>query len=39
MRFPGMLFGLFGEFMGGQMIRFVMSANIMGVLRKIVKFG
>jgi hypothetical protein len=39
MRFLGMLVGLFGEFVGGQMIRFVVSSNIMSVLRKVVKFG
>ena len=39
MRLLGMLVGLFGEFVGGQMIRFVMSSNIMSVLRKVVKFG
>jgi len=39
MRFLGMLVGLFGEFVGGQMIRFVASSNIMSVLRMVVKFG
>jgi hypothetical protein len=39
MRLLGMLVGLFGEFVGGQMIRFVVSANIMSVLRKVVKFS
>ena len=39
MRFLGMLVGLFGEFVGGQMIRFVMTSSIMNVLRKIVKFS
>ena len=39
MPFLGMLVGLFGEFVGGQMIRFVVSSNIMGVLCEVVKFG
>jgi len=39
MRFLGMLVGLFGEFVGGQMTRFVVSSNIVSVLRKVVKFG
>jgi len=39
MRLLGMLLGLFGQFVGGQMIRFVMSSNIMSVLRKVVNFG
>jgi hypothetical protein len=39
MRFLGMFVGLFGEFVGGQMIRFVVTGSIMSVLRKIVKFG
>lgn len=39
MRLLGMLVGLFGEFVGGQMIRFVVSSNIMSVLRKVVNFG
>jgi hypothetical protein len=38
-RFPGMFVGLFGEFVGGQMIRFVASSSFMGVLCKVVKFG
>jgi len=39
MCFLGMLVGLFGEFVGGQMIRFVVTSSIMSVLRKIVKFS
>ena len=39
MRFLGMFVGLFGEFVGGQMIRFVVSSNIMSVFRKVVDFG
>ena len=39
MCFLGMLVGLFGEFVGGQMIRFVVTGSIMSVLRKIVKFS
>jgi hypothetical protein len=39
MCFLGMLVGLFGEFVGGQMIRFVVTSSTMNVLRKIVKFG
>jgi hypothetical protein len=39
MRFLGMLVGLFGEFVAGQMISFVVSSRIMSVLRKVVKFG
>jgi hypothetical protein len=35
----GMLIGLFGEFVGSQMIRFVVTSSIMSVLRKIVKFS
>jgi len=34
-----MFVGLFGEFVGGQMIRFVASSSFMGVLCKVVKFG
>jgi hypothetical protein len=39
MRFLGMLVGLFSEFVGRQMIRFVWGSSIMSVLRKVVKFG
>ena len=39
MCFLGMLVGLFGEFVWGQMIRFVVTSSIMNVLRKIVKFS
>jgi hypothetical protein len=39
MCFLGMLVGLFGEFVGGQMIRFVVTGSIMNVRRKIVKFS
>ena len=39
MRFLRMLVGLSGEFVGGQMIRFVVSGNIMSVLCEVVKFG
>jgi hypothetical protein len=40
MRFPGMLVGLFGEFVGGQMIRFVVSGtSIVSVFRKVVEFS
>jgi hypothetical protein len=34
-----MLVCLSGEFVGGQMIRFVVTSSIMSVLRKIVKFS
>ena len=39
MCFLGMLVGLFSEFVGRQMIRFVVSSYIMIVLGKVVKFG
>jgi hypothetical protein len=40
MRFLGMLVSLFGELIGGQMIRFVVSgSSIMSVFRKVVKFS
>jgi hypothetical protein len=39
MCFLGMLVGLFGEFVGAPMIRFVVTSSIMSVLRKIVKFS
>jgi xanthosine utilization system XapX-like protein len=39
MCFLGMLFGLFGEFVGSQMIRFVGTSSIMNVFRKIVNFS
>jgi hypothetical protein len=39
MRFPGMFVGLFGEFVGGQMIRLVVTGSIMTVLGNVVKFG
>jgi hypothetical protein len=39
MCFLGMLVGLFSEFVGRQMIRFVVTGSIMSVLRKIVKFS
>jgi hypothetical protein len=34
-----MVVRLFGKFVGGQMIRFVVSRGIVNVLRKIVKFS
>ena len=39
MCFVGMLVGLFGEFVGSQMIRFVVTSSIMSVLRKIVELS
>jgi hypothetical protein len=40
MRFLGMLLSLFGEFVGSQMIRFVVSSSSsMRVFRKVVKFS
>jgi len=39
MRFVGMLVGLLGEFVGSQVIRFVVNSSIMSVLRKIVEFS
>jgi hypothetical protein len=40
MRFPGMLVSLFVEFVGSQMIRFVVSgSSIMGVFRKVMNLS